>query len=142
MLERKHAREPSAAGSETFRREDNMVRNLKAVALAAVMALALSGGMMAQEGSGQWRGGPPQGRYGYHGRHDRFQPGYDQGYRDGSVVAGQDLNHRKPYDPYPRGKYANMDRGYHRDLGDKEAYRQDYAAGYRSGYASIFHRYR
>ena len=115
-----------------------MMRNLQAVTLAIAVTLGLSGMALAQAG-GYGRGGPaPQ--YDHHDRREAHRPGFDQGFRDGSYVARQDLDHRKPFDPRPRGKYSNMDRGYHRDYGDKQAYRDDYAAGYRAGYESVFHR--
>lgn len=117
-----------------------MTRTLKVAALAAAVMLTLSGGAVAQEG--RWHSGPADWQYGDHGRRDRFQPGFDQGYRDGSRVANEDMEHRKPFDPYPRGKYSNMDRGYHRDYGNREAYRRDYAEGYRQGYRSAFRHYR
>jgi hypothetical protein len=38
------------------------------------------------------------------------------GYRDGLQVAREDNWHGKPYNPYPRGKYAWADRGYRTSL--------------------------
>jgi hypothetical protein len=65
---------------------------------------------------------------------------YNFGYQDGASVAREDLYKRKPYNPYPRGKYDDADHGYHSEYGDKNAYRAQYSNGYRSGYESVFNR--
>jgi len=72
-----------------------------------------------------------------HGR-DRFDVARDFGYEDGARVARQDIAKAKPYDPYPRGKYAHEDRGYRREYGNKYAYQEAYARAYQEGYERVF----
>lgn len=64
----------------------------------------------------------------------------DNGFEDGSLVGRQDLFHGKAFQPFPRGKYAHEDRGYHREYGDKFAYEQEYANAFRAGYVRAFRR--
>jgi|KBSMisStandDraft_5_1062788.scaffolds.fasta_scaffold1956880_1 hypothetical protein len=83
-------------------------------------------------------------------RYDRDDYGYGRGYargprvaheigyRDGSQVAREDMWHRKPFNPYPRGQYRRADHGYNRWYGDRDAYRERYADGYRDGYVAAF----
>ena len=54
-------------------------------------------------------------------------------------VAREDMEHRKPYQPYPR--HSHEDRGYRREYGDKNSYRAAYSDGYRDGYERMFSRY-
>ncbi|HEY1339546.1 MAG TPA: hypothetical protein VGF59_18660, partial [Bryobacteraceae bacterium] len=92
---------------------------------------------------GGGRGGRYRGRDDGYFRRDSYGYGYRQGlgfrwgFSDGSLVARQDMQAGKPYNPNPRGKYDDLDRGYRREYGDRNAYRSDYAAGYRSGYESV-----
>jgi len=64
--------------------------------------------------------------------------GYNIGYQDGSSVAREDIWKNKPFNPNPRGKYDDMDHGYRREYGDKNYYKSQYAAGYRTGYENAF----
>jgi len=61
---------------------------------------------------------------------------YQIGFRDGASVAREDVASRKPYNPNPRGRYDDEDHGYNNAYGNKRAYRQEYANGYRAGYQS------
>lgn len=63
---------------------------------------------------------------------------YNFGREDGAETAREDVYHRKPYNPVPRGKYSHMDHGYQHAFGDKEYYRSKYDEGYRAGYDSVF----
>ena len=63
---------------------------------------------------------------------------FENGRIDGSTQARSDLDHRKSFNPNPRGRYDDEDHGYRRELGDKNAYKADYTAGYRAGYQSVF----
>jgi hypothetical protein len=78
-------------------------------------------------------------------RYDDLQSGlriaHEIGYQDGAQVAREDAWHGKPFNPYPRGKYRNADRGYRHEYGSKNEYRERYADGYRDGYRSAFRRY-
>lgn len=78
------------------------------------------------------------------GRHDRD---YDRdlvhvarqfGFQDGASAGREDWYKRKPMNPYPRGKYAHEDRGYHHGYGDKQSYEAEYARAYREGYERAY----
>jgi hypothetical protein len=112
-----------------------MLRHLKMAALVLAVAMASSGVARAQEGRSYYD--RDESGYG----HPRIRVGWDMGYQDGSRVARQDLTHRKPYDPYPRGKYSPEDHGYRGEYGDRDAYRNQYARGYQQGYVRSFGRY-
>lgn len=80
--------------------------------------------------------------YGYDNFRDCWRIAHEIGYRDGSQVAREDNWYGKPYNPYPRGRYAWADRGYRREYGDRNAYRERYSDGYRDGYVAAFRGYR
>lgn len=61
------------------------------------------------------------------------------GFEDGEQQARTDILQRKPFNPYPRG-HNHSDRGYARDFGNIEQYRENYSQAYNQGYSSIFHR--
>ena len=61
------------------------------------------------------------------------------GFEDGEQIAREDIWHRKPFNPYPRG-HNHADRGYSRDFGSIHEYREQYARAYQQGYNSVFHR--
>src|SRR5215472_8280891 len=82
----------------------------------------------------------PGDREDFHGGYNYDNLAYNTGYQDGASVARDDVWHNKPLNPNPRGKYDDMDHGYRRDFGDKNYYKQQYAAGYRAGYESAFSR--
>ena len=111
-----------------------MLRNLKMAALVLAVAMA-SGVALAQEGRSYYD--RDDSSYGY----PRIRIAWDMGYQAGSRVARQDLTHRKPYDPYPRGKYSHEDHGYRGEYGDRDAYMNQYARGYQQSYVRSFGRY-
>lgn len=78
--------------------------------------------------------------YGYEMRGGQFA--HQIGYQDGVRVAQEDQWQRKPYQPYPRGQYRWADHGYRSEFGDRGAYRERYADGYRDGYMATFRGYR
>ena len=104
-----------------------MLRNVKMAALVLAVAIASSGVARAQDGRS------------YYDRDDsgylrpRIRIAWDLGYQDGSRVARQDFTDRKPYDPYPRGKYSHEDHGYRGEYGDRYAYMNQYARGLSAG---------
>src|SRR5271169_5658781 len=101
-----------------------MWRNMRTAALALAVTIASGGVALAQDGYHYY----DRGDYGYN--REARQVARDIGFDDGSRVAQQDFFQRKPYDPYPRGKYSHEDRGYRREFGDKYAYREQYARAY------------
>ena len=56
-------------------------------------------------------------------------------------MAREDIAKGKPYNPNTRGKYNDRDGGYQSAYGDKNAYKVQYANGYRAGYEATFGRY-
>lgn len=63
------------------------------------------------------------------------------GFEDGEAQAHEDMWRAKPFNPYPRG-HNHADRGYTRDFGNRQQYRQQYAGAYQQGYSRAFHRNR
>jgi hypothetical protein len=61
------------------------------------------------------------------------------GFEDGEQTAREDAWRGKPFNPYPRG-HNHADRGYARDFGSIQEYRQIYAQAYRQGYSRTFQR--
>jgi hypothetical protein len=85
---------------------------------------------------GHWRGAYDPNRIGYGDTAHRF------GVEDGSTVAREDIEHRKPYNSKPRGRFGDRDHGYRREYGSKDRYKAEYTDGYRAGYDSVMgHRY-
>ena len=83
------------------------------------------------------------GYYGQDGyRNDNFRRGMqvarDFGYRDGAQVAREDMWHRKPFNPRPRGRYDDADHGYRSEFGNKHEYRERYSEAYREAYMRTF----
>lgn len=105
---------------------DSQKKNKRLTMFLSIAALALTLGSAAQA----------QGGY----RDPALRVAHDNGFEDGSLVGRQDLFHGKAFQPFPRGKYAHEDRGYHREYGDKFAYEQEYANAYRAGYMRAFRR--
>ena len=56
------------------------------------------------------------------------------GYQDGMDAGRGDIANGKPYNPRPRGRYDDCDRGYQREFGSKNSYKVEYAEAYRRGY--------
>ena len=91
-----------------------------------------------------------RGRDGYGDwRHDGWRTGYDFdganvanrfGYEDGAQAAREDIYHGKPYNSKPRGRFGDRDRGYQREFGSKDHYKDEYSAAYRAGYDSVMNR--
>jgi hypothetical protein len=77
-----------------------------------------------------WRGS-------YGGYEDGQQTAYRWGYQDGMDAANGDLARGKPYNPRPRGRYGDRDRGYRKDLGSKDAYKAAYSDAYGRGYDEV-----
>lgn len=120
--------------SQNIRLGTTMKRTISLAALAAALIFAASAPASAQDG------------YRYYDRGDsrydgNFRIARDFGFEDGSRVAHEDMYKAKPFNPYPRGKYAHEDRGYRREYGDKFSYKEAYARAYQQGYERAFRRY-
>lgn len=112
-----------------------MLRSMRVAGLALAVAMASSGVALAQGGYHHY----DRDDYGY--SRERARIARDVGYQDGSRVGREDFARRKPYNPYPRGKYAHEDHGYRREFGDRYAYMARYARAYQEAYERAFRRY-
>jgi hypothetical protein len=78
------------------------------------------------------------GGYGWHGGYEDGQTvAYQWGYQDGMDAARGDISRGKPYNPRPRGKYDDRDRGYRREFGSKDVYKAEYSDAYHRGYDEV-----
>ena len=80
-----------------------------------------------------WAGGQPG---------SRFSVPYDRGYTEGVREGEQDARQRRTYDLRRHDAYADGDRGYNRNLGDRERYREEFRRGFETGYRDAFDRVR
>lgn len=112
-----------------------MSRIIKLAGVGLAAAMACSCAARVPVGYGYYA---PPSQYGY--QNDGRRIARSTGYDDGSRMGYHDLSHYKPFNPYPRGQYGHADHGYHREYGDRNAYRAEYERGYRAGYASTFRR--
>ena len=116
-----------------------MTNRLK-TAVMAITFLVGSVGMAAAQNYGYDR----DDNYGYN-RYDRgdfrrgMQVARSIGVEDGEQQAREDVWRAKPFNPYPRG-HNHADRGYSRDFGSVQEYREQYAQAYQQGYSRAFHR--
>ncbi|MEY2413380.1 MAG: hypothetical protein QOD84_1986 [Acidobacteriaceae bacterium] len=108
-----------------------------------------SGYQAVNNGWGNRNGDDDRGGYYSDGRYEQESQygqgygssAYEIGYRDGASVAREDVQSGKPYNDRPRGRYDDMDHGYRSEYGSKNAYKAQYANGYRAGYQSSAGRY-
>ncbi len=63
-----------------------------------------------------------------------WQTAYDNGYREGIKHGERDARARRDFAFEHENIYQRGDHGYHRQYGDREAYRQRFRAGYEAGY--------
>ena len=62
------------------------------------------------------------------------EPAFARGYADGFMRGTDDGRDRDRYDPVGHRDYRNADQGYYRDYGSRDAYKNNYRAGFRQGY--------
>ncbi len=65
---------------------------------------------------------------------------YDNGYREGLKEGQKESRKRDGFDYRDEKTYQRADKGYHREYGDRERYRQMFRAGYADGYAEAYRR--
>jgi len=119
------------------------MKNIFRMAALGVAVVLGSAGFAAAQDWGHERDDYRYDRsYGYNNFEGGRRFAHQMGYQDGSQVAREDMWHRKPFNPYPRGRYRWADRGYRHGYGDRDEYRQWYADGYRDGYKAEFREYR
>ncbi len=65
---------------------------------------------------------------------------YDNGYREGLKEGQKESRKRDGFDYRDEKTYQRADKGYHREYGDRDRYRQMFRAGYADGYAEAYRR--
>jgi len=65
---------------------------------------------------------------------------YDQGYREGAKEGERDARRGERFDYRDEREFQRGDRGYHRNFGDRNRYRQLFRDGYAAGYADAYSR--
>ncbi len=83
---------------------------------------------------GRSRGGRSVGAYAGRGRGGYQDPAFSRGYSEGFEKGLDDGRDRDRYDPVRHRDYRDADNGYFRDYGPKQAYENNYRAGFRQGY--------
>ena len=73
--------------------------------------------------------------------YDARRIAYDQGYREGVKEGEKDARRGDRYSYQDEREFQRGDRGYNRNLGDRERYRQTFRDGYSSGYSDAYSRY-
>jgi flagellar biosynthesis/type III secretory pathway protein FliH len=101
-------------------------------------ALGLAALTLAAPASAQvWRGGYADSRTSYL---DARRAAYDNGYREGLKEGQKESRKRDAFDYRGEKTYQHADKGYHREYGDRERYRQTFRAGYADGYTEAYRR--
>ncbi|MGB2718024.1 MAG: hypothetical protein WBC51_27805 [Vicinamibacterales bacterium] len=110
--------------------------------LVSAGALAVSVSAHAQSVS--WRNpAEPAVRYADDQRasyYDSRRIAYDQGFREGLKEGEKDARRGERFYYQDEKEFRNGDRGYHRNYGDRERYRQSFRSGYVAGYDDGYRR--
>jgi flagellar biosynthesis/type III secretory pathway protein FliH len=105
---------------------------------ATLTALAIAAPASAQVWRGDSaRGGYADSRYSYI---EARRAAYDNGYREGLKEGQKESRNRDGFDYRDERTYQRADKGYHREFGDRERYRQMFRSGYADGYAEAYRR--
>jgi hypothetical protein len=105
------------------------------VGAGLVAALAAPVSLSAQ----QWLdGGPALAAAQFGAARGAYERGFIEGRREGE----KDARERRPFDVRRHDAYRDGDRGYNRDYGDRNRYREEFRRGFEEGYRSSFERIR
>ena len=74
------------------------------------------------------------------GYYDSRRIAYDEGYREGLKEGEKDARRGERFYYQDEKEFRNGDRGYHRNYGDRERYRQSFRSGYAAGYDNGYRR--
>ncbi len=110
------------------------------VPVIGIAALAASG--VAQAQSIGW-GGRPQAAYADTDRrsyYDSQRVAYDNGYREGAKEGQKEGRKGERFRFEDEKTYQRADKGYHREFGDVQRYRQSFRSGYAAGYSEAYQR--
>jgi hypothetical protein len=100
------------------------------IGITIAMALGAAALASAQGQYGPYRGGQYGGGYERGGAGPAYQIGVEDGRRDGERDAFSGHSFR----PTHSGNFHHADRGYRREFGPKQFYKETYRSGYTEGY--------
>jgi hypothetical protein len=108
-----------------------------------ISALAFAALALSVPAHAQWGGLPDRDRTGYAQRSyfDARQIAYDNGYREGLKEGENDGRRNDAFAFQDERSFKRADRGYHREYGPLERYRQSFRSGYTEGYSHGYQRY-
>ena len=116
------------------------MRRLLFVPALGVAALALTAPAQAQTrgwlDDGRAYSAPAQQSY-----YDSGRVAYDNGYREGLKEGEKDGRSNDRYGYQDEKAFRNADKGYHREYGSVERYRQSFRTGFEAGYSEGYQRY-
>ncbi len=72
--------------------------------------------------------------------YDSRRAAYDNGFREGAKQGDKDGRNRDRFAYQDEKTYQRADKGYHREFGDLERYRQSFRGGYSAGYSDAYQR--
>jgi hypothetical protein len=113
--------------------------------LFLVPALGLAAMMLAVPAGAQTNGWLDNGRSSYSEQrqsyYDAGRAAYDNGYREGIKQGEKDGRKGQRFDFRDEKTFQRADKGYHREFGDLDRYRQSFRTGYSTGYGDAFQRF-
>ena len=115
-----------------------IMRRLFLVPALGVAALALTAPLQAQT-----RGWRDDGRA-YSAQQSFYDSGrvaYDNGFREGLKQGEKDGRKSDPFRYQDEKTFQRADKGYHREYGSVDRYRQSFRTGYSTGYSEAYQRY-
>jgi flagellar biosynthesis/type III secretory pathway protein FliH len=117
------------------------MKRLFLVPLLGVVTLAASAPARAQ--STGWLGGarPAYANDERQSYYDARTTAYDNGFREGVKEGEKDGRRNDPFRYEDEKTFQRADKGYHREFGSMERYRQSFRAGYAAGYSESYGRY-
>jgi flagellar biosynthesis/type III secretory pathway protein FliH len=118
---------------------------MKRLFLVPVLGLAtLAASAPAWAGSTDWLGSARPAAYSGAERQsysDARRTAYDNGYREGLKEGERDGRRNETFRYQDEKTFQRADKGYHREFGDVERYRQSFRTGYTAGYSQAYERY-
>jgi hypothetical protein len=117
------------------------MKRLFLVPVLGLATVALSGSAQAQ--SVAWLGNNDRPAYAGERQsyNDARRAAYDNGYREGLKQGGKDGRRRDVFRYEDEKTFQRADKGFHREFGDIERYRQSFRSGYAAGYSESYQRY-
>lgn len=116
------------------------MRRLMLVPALGVAALALGAPVQAQTrgwlDDGRGYSAPAQQSY-----YDSGRVAYDNGFREGLKQGEKDGRKREQFRYQDERTFQRADKGYHREFGSLDRYRQSFRTGYSAGYSEGYQRY-